>query len=241
MYNFAFFFNCTPAGQTSDLWQFRLKYISIDERVRIWCCVCGRAHQGLTYGFLLLQYSVVYTVESFSLYHILFISRFVFTWDDTSKSKRTSMRTNINLSWSIPEIMVRLAPSNMFQPSSKMYTNPSKAVLFCGSFMLFVFHVCHAVLPTPCSHIVVTCWERADLLTLLLVVLLVVIGETILSPKGLFSLLSFSWCRFRLLWYINKISKVLMSYLEFFHNLSSLVLNSNKVFEFTMVNCSTLG
>ena len=42
--------------------------------------------------------------------------------------------------------------------------------------MLFVFHVCHAVLPTPCSHIVVTCWERADLLTLLLVV----IGETIL-------------------------------------------------------------
>ena len=38
-----------------------------------------------------------------------------------------------------------------------------KAVLFCGSFLLFVFHVCHAVLSVPCS-LVVTCWERADLL-----------------------------------------------------------------------------
>ena len=25
---------------------------SIDERVRAWCCVCGRAYQGLTVGFL---------------------------------------------------------------------------------------------------------------------------------------------------------------------------------------------
>ena len=32
--------------------------------------------------------------------------------------------------------------------------------------MLFVFHVCHAILSDTCS-IVVTCWERADLLDLL--------------------------------------------------------------------------
>ena len=32
--------------------------------------------------------------------------------------------------------------------------------------MLFVFHVCHAVMSVPCS-LVVTCWEKADLLSLL--------------------------------------------------------------------------
>ena len=32
--------------------------------------------------------------------------------------------------------------------------------------LLFLFHVCHAVLSVPCS-LVVTCWERADLLALL--------------------------------------------------------------------------
>ena len=35
-------------------------------------------------------------------------------------------------------------------------------------FLLFVFHVCHAVLSVPCS-LVITCWERADLLALLCV------------------------------------------------------------------------
>ena len=32
--------------------------------------------------------------------------------------------------------------------------------------MLFVFHVCHAVMSVPCS-LVVICWEKADLLSLL--------------------------------------------------------------------------
>ena len=39
---------------------------------------------------------------------------------------------------------------------------------FCGSFILFAFHVCHAVLSVLCS-LVVTCRERADLLALLYV------------------------------------------------------------------------
>ena len=41
---------------------------------------------------------------------------------------------------------------------------------FCGSFLLFMFHVClySTVLFVPCS-LVVTCWERADLLALLYV------------------------------------------------------------------------
>ena len=35
---------------------------------------CCQAHQGLPVGFPLLQYSVLFTVESFSLLYLLFIS-----------------------------------------------------------------------------------------------------------------------------------------------------------------------
>ena len=45
------------------------------------------------------------------------------------------------------------------------------SVLFCGSFLLFMFHVClcYAVVYFPCS-LVITCWEMADLLALLCVI-----------------------------------------------------------------------
>ena len=39
---------------------------------------------------------------------------------------------------------------------------------FVDPFLLFVFHVCHSFLSLPCS-LVVTYWERADLLALLCV------------------------------------------------------------------------
>ena len=42
-------------------------------------CVCGQAHQGLIVGFLMLRYFAVCTVESLSLFYLLFISRFVCT------------------------------------------------------------------------------------------------------------------------------------------------------------------
>ena len=38
----------------------------------------------------------------------------------------------------------------------------------CGSFLLFMFRVCHAVMSVHCS-LVVTCWERANRLALLYV------------------------------------------------------------------------
>ena len=41
-------------------------------------------------------------------------------------------------------------------------------MLFCGSFLLFIFRVCHAFLYVHCS-LVVTCWERSGLLALLYV------------------------------------------------------------------------
>ena len=39
---------------------------------------------------------------------------------------------------------------------------------FCRSFLLFAFRVCHVFLSVRCS-LVVSCWERADLLALLCV------------------------------------------------------------------------
>ena len=41
--------------------------------------------------------------------------------------------------------------------------------------MLFVFHVYHVDLPVTCS-LVVTCWERADLLALLSLMFFVVLS-----------------------------------------------------------------
>ena len=37
-------------------------------------------HWGLPAGFLLLQYSVLFTVESFSLLYLLFIASFICSW-----------------------------------------------------------------------------------------------------------------------------------------------------------------
>ena len=55
----------------------------------------------------------------------------------------------------------------MFKPSDNCLTDRSKAVLLLC--ILFVF-VCHTFLSVPCN-LVVTCWERADLLALLYMVL----------------------------------------------------------------------
>ena len=43
-----------------------------------------------------------------------------------------------------------------------IFTDRSKAVPFCGSFVLFMSCVCHAFTSVHCD-LVVTCWERADL------------------------------------------------------------------------------
>ena len=58
----------------------------------------------------------------------------------------------------------------MFKPSSNFITDRSKAVLFCIFVLLFVLcvYLSDTVLSVPCS-LAVTCWERADLLTILYV------------------------------------------------------------------------
>ena len=59
------------------LWWFRLKNSSIDEMVGAWCFGCFSAHRGLPVGFLLLQYSVLFTVESLPLLYLRVISWFI--------------------------------------------------------------------------------------------------------------------------------------------------------------------
>ena len=56
-------------------------------------------------------------------------------------------------------------------PVKVFYTGHSKAVhLFSVSFLLIMFGVCNAFLSVHCS-LMVYCWERADLLALLYVML----------------------------------------------------------------------
>ena len=66
-------------------------------------------------------------------------------------------------------LRVKLVPLNMFKPSS-ILTDCSKAVLLL--WIHFVIGVClclcNTVPSVPCS-LVITCWERADLLVLLCV------------------------------------------------------------------------
>ena len=80
--NFTFLLNCMPVGRPSDSMTVRFKDLSFDELVGAWCFGCCQAHQGLPVGFILLRYSVLFTVESLSLLYLLLISRFMCSWGD---------------------------------------------------------------------------------------------------------------------------------------------------------------
>ena len=53
-------------------------------------------------------------------------------------------------------------------PVKVFLLNVPRRLFFCGSFVLFMFRVYNAFSPVHCS-LVVTCWEKADLLALLYV------------------------------------------------------------------------
>ena len=57
----------------------------------------------------------------------------------------------------------------MFKPYSNFFTGCSKAVLLLWISFVICVCLCHTVLSVSCS-LVVTCWERADLLALLYVI-----------------------------------------------------------------------
>ena len=83
-----------------------------------WC----QAHQGLPVGFLLLLYSVLFTVESLSLLYLLFVSSFICSrrWCIVKLGVFHAKKTFI-VSWSTSELRVRLALWNRFKPPSKIF------------------------------------------------------------------------------------------------------------------------
>ena len=116
--------------------------------------------------FFLLQYSVLCTVESSSLlYLILYLDLYVLG-DGSWISKGSSCKPNISLSWFISEQRVRLALWHCFKPSCKIFLQTfPRGCFFCGSFSLFMSCVFHVFLYVHCC-LVITCWEKVDLLAL---------------------------------------------------------------------------
>ena len=148
------------------LWRFQPKELSIDEMVGACCFGCLSGPRGLPVGFLLLWYSVLFTVESLSLLYFLVISWFICSrrwWID----KLGVFHAN-QISMCLIHIWIKgdvgaVKPS----PPVKHFTDRSKAVLllriinvfFC---LEFAMHLCVSVY----MCLVVTCWERADLFAL---------------------------------------------------------------------------
>ena len=118
----------------------RLQDLSINEMVVAWCFGCCQAQLGLPVGFLLLWYSVLFTVESISLLYLLLISWFICSrrWciDKLGVFHANLTSMCLDYIWSKVEVG---APLNRFKPSSKiiLLTVPS-GCLFCGSIMLFL-------------------------------------------------------------------------------------------------------
>ena len=145
---------------------FRLKDASIYEMVGAWCFGCCQAHWSLPVGFILLQYSVLCPVGSLSLLCLLFISCFkcFFGWCIDTLGVFYA-KPNIYVSQSTSELRVGCAPWNRFGPQVKYFMTVPRQFFVCGSFVLFLSCVCHALLSVHCC-LVVTCWERAGLLAL---------------------------------------------------------------------------
>ena len=148
---------------------FPLKSLSIDEMVGAWCFGCLWVHRVLPVGFLLLWYSVLFTVESLSLLYLLFISWFICSrrWCINKlgvfHANQISMYLDPHLNWG----WGRRYETGLSPPPCKIFYWP-----FLGGTS-FVDHLCFfcLVFAMPlCASVylclVVTCWERADLLAL---------------------------------------------------------------------------
>ena len=134
-----------------------------------------RAHQSLPVRFLLLQYSVLFTVESLSLLYILAIAwsicfrRWCIDKLGVFQEKQISMCLDPHLI-----SRVRLAPLNRLSPPVKYFTDRSKAVLLLWIFYVFVLscacyvfvRVCLFVL---CGHLLGKGWPLGSRLCCLTV------------------------------------------------------------------------
>ena len=149
------------------LWRFhlRLVYWWDGRGLMLWLLSGPR---GLPIRFLLLQYSVLFTVESLSLLYLLFISWYICSrrWCIDKlcvfHTNQTSMCLNphLNYGWGWRH-------KTGLSPQVKCFYWPSKGGTSCVDRSCY-FYLVFVML--SCTHVywclVVTCWERADLLAL---------------------------------------------------------------------------
>ena len=140
------------------LWRFWLKDLPIDEMVGPDALAVCLAHRGLPIGFLLLRYSVLFTVESFSLLYLLVISWFI-----CSRRWCIDKLGVFNLSCSTWELSLRLARCETSSgPPVRYFTDRSEAVLLLWIFYVYLSRCCYAFvhdsLYVPCGHLLGKGW-----------------------------------------------------------------------------------
>ena len=120
------------------LWWFRLKDLSIDGMVGAWCFGWVLGPPGFICWIFLLCYSVLFTVESLSLFYLLFISWFIYSgrwWIDklgVFHANQISMcfDPHLNSGWG-------WCRETGLSPPVKYFTGLSKAVLLLWIFYVF--------------------------------------------------------------------------------------------------------
>ena len=143
-------------------------------------------------------------------------------------------KPNIYVSWSTSELRVRLAPWNRSKPSSKIFLLTIRRwYFFCGSFVFFVSCVSHAFTSVHCC-LVVTCWERADLLALVGDVYFILLLSHVLS-----------WVRWGTWSYRFLIIAVFLAFtrLPLIYQVLAFIGTTsyiNKIFGFLCINCCIL-
>ena len=112
---------------------------------------------------------IQFTFESLSLIYLLVVSWFIYSrrWCIDKLEVFHANQISICLDWSTSDLRVRLAPWNRLKPFSKIFYWPfqggtSFMDLFCFFCLVFAMSLCASVY----MCLVVTCWERADLLSL---------------------------------------------------------------------------
>ena len=126
--------------ELQTLWRFRLKDLFIDEMVGVWCFGCCKAYWRLPVGFLLLQYSVLFTVESIYLLYLLFISLFICyrRWCIDKLGVFHANQTSLCFDPHLTKGEVG-APLNQFKSSSKIFYWPFQGGhYFMGHYTLCV-------------------------------------------------------------------------------------------------------
>ena len=157
---FLVFFFINFSCYSYQIWRFRLKDLSIDEMVGAWYFGCCLGHRYLHVGFLMLRYSVLFTVESLSLLYLILISWFI-------SSRR----------WCINTLGVFLMQTKQLYFLIHIWTKGDVGAPwpFQGgwSFMLFLFCFCYALvcvcLLMPSGHLLGKGWPLGSCLWCLIV------------------------------------------------------------------------